>query len=75
MIKTYSGLKGLTVLLFFVAGIILLASLFFWGVTKAAELLLPFLSIVSYVLIILFCVVVLPLSLVKKMRLDLANMP
>ncbi len=60
-------------LLFFVAGIILLASLFFWGVTKAAELLLPFLSIVSYVLIILFCVVVLPLSLVKKMRLDLSK--
>lgn len=68
MVKIYTGFKGFTVFLFFIAGIILLSLVFFWGVTKAAELLLPLLSIVSAILIIVFVCCVLPLSYFKKLR-------
>jgi len=68
MIKIYSGLKGFTVFLFFIAGLILLLLVFFWGVTKAAECLLPLLGIVSGILIIVFLCGVLPLSFFKKLR-------
>ncbi len=73
MIKIYSGFKGFTVVLFFIAGVALLALVFFWGVGKAAELLLPLLSIVSAILIIVFLCGILPLSLFKKLRPDLCR--
>ncbi|MEI7998522.1 MAG: hypothetical protein WCH62_03340 [Candidatus Omnitrophota bacterium] len=73
MIKVFSGFKGLSVVLFFIAGIVLLASLFFWGVTKAAELLLPFLSTVSGVLIVVFLCCLLPLTFIKNLRPSLSR--
>jgi len=68
MIKIYGGLKGFTVLLFFFAGIVLLSLVFFWGITKAAELLLPLLAGASGILVIVFLCGVLPLSGVKNLR-------
>ncbi|MBF0503510.1 MAG: hypothetical protein HQL14_00260 [Candidatus Omnitrophica bacterium] len=68
MIKMYSGLKGIGVFLFFIAGIVFIGLVFFWGVAKAAELVLPFLGIVSAILILLFLCFVLPLSFIKKYR-------
>ncbi len=68
MIKVYGGLKGLAVFLFFVAGLIFILLVFIWGVTKAAGLLLPILSVISAILIVVFLGCVLPLSFVKKLR-------
>ena len=48
MMKVYSGIKGLVVLLFLAAGLILFFSVFFWGIAKAAELLLPLLTVLAY---------------------------
>lgn len=73
MIKTYSGLKGLTVILLLLTGVVLVASFFFWGITKASEFLLPSLSVVSYALIVLFLLCVWPLSFMKKLRPDLSR--
>ncbi len=68
MIKVYSGFKGFTVFLFFVAAIVLLGALFFWGVTKASQLLLPFLSVVSYALIVVFLIFIFPFSYNQKFK-------
>lgn len=72
MIKAYSGLKGFTVFLFFIAGAVLFLSIFFWGIAKAAELLLPLLIVVSYLLIIVFLLVILPATFFKDLRPSLS---
>jgi|GEM_PF-2504010 len=68
MIKVYTGLKGNLVFLFFIAGTVLFLSVFFWGITKAIQLLLPLLIILSYALIIIFLLVILPATLLKNLR-------
>ncbi len=72
MIKVYTGLKGFAVSLFFIAGVVLFLSIFFWGITKAVELLLPLLLVLSYALIILFVLGILPASFLKNLRPSLA---
>jgi len=72
MIKVYSGLKGLTVFLFFIAGVVLVISIFIWGLAKAAELMLPFLIVLSYLLIAVFLLVILPATFFKDLRRSLA---
>jgi len=72
MIKVYTGIKGFAVSLFFIAGSILLFSVFFWGITKATELLLPLLIVLSYLLIIVFVLGVLPATYLKQLRPRLA---
>jgi hypothetical protein len=68
MIKVYSGIKGFVVVLFFIAGAILFLSIFFWGITKAIQLLLPLLIVLPYLLIIVFLLGVLPATCFKKLR-------
>ncbi len=68
MIKVYTGLKGSMILLFFIAGVVLFLSIFFWGITKAIELLLPMLIVVSYLLIIIFLLGILPATFLKNLR-------
>ena len=68
MIKVHTGLKGLMISFFFIAGVVLFLSIFFWGITKAAELLLPLLIAVSYLLIIVFLFGVLPATFFKDLR-------
>lgn len=68
MIKVYTGLKGFAVPLFFIAGVVLFLSIFFWGITKAIELLLPLLIVVSYLLIIVFLLGILPATFFKNLR-------
>jgi len=72
MIKVYTGLKGFAVSLFFIAGVILFLSIFFWGIGKAAQLLLPLLIVLSYLLIIVFLLGILPATFVKHLRPKLA---
>jgi len=68
MIKIYTGLKGNLIFLFFIAGLILFLSIFFYGVTKAIQLLLPLLIVLSYLLIIVFLLVILPATFLKNLR-------
>jgi len=68
MIKVYTGLKGNVIFLFFMAGAVLFLSIFFWGITKAIQLLLPLLIVVSYFLIIVFLLVILPATFFKNLR-------
>jgi hypothetical protein len=68
MIKVYTGIKGSAVALFFIAGVVLLLSIFFWGIAKAAGLLLPLLIILSYLLIIVFVLGILPATFFKNLR-------
>ena len=68
MIKVYSGIKGFAVSLFLIAGIILFFSVFFWGISKAAELFLPLLTVLSYLLIIVFVLGILPASFSRDLR-------
>ncbi len=68
MIKVYTGLKGFAGPLFFIAGVVLFLSIFFFGVAKAIELLLPFLIVVSYLLIIVFLLGILLATFLKDLR-------
>jgi len=68
MIKVYTGLKGFAVFLFFIAGVVLFLSVFFYGVAKAAQLLLPLLIVISYLLIVVFLLGVLPAAFFKILR-------
>jgi hypothetical protein len=68
MIKVYTGLKGFTVFLFFIGGLVLFLSIFFWGIAKAVQLLLPLLILLSYVLIIVFLLGILPATFFKDLR-------
>jgi hypothetical protein len=68
MIKVYTGLKGFMILLFFVAGVVLFLSIFFWGIGKAVQLLLPLLIVLSYLLIIVFLLGILPATYFKDLR-------
>jgi hypothetical protein len=68
MIKTYTGIKGFTVSFFFMAGLILILSVFFWGITKAVELFLPILIVLSYLLIVIFLLGFLPATFFKDLR-------
>jgi hypothetical protein len=68
MIKVYTGFRGLAFFLFFVAAVVLIGSVFFWGFTKAIGLLLPFLVFLSYLLIAVFVIVFLPATLIKTLR-------
>jgi hypothetical protein len=72
MIKVYTGLKGFAVSLFILAGIILLFSILFWGLTKAIELLLPLLIVLSYLLIFVFVFGILPATFLKNLRPSLS---
>jgi hypothetical protein len=66
--KVYTGLKGFTIFLFLIAGVALFLSIFFWGFTKAVQLLLPLLIVVSYLLIIVFLFGFLPATFFKNLR-------
>ena len=68
MIKVYTGLKGFAISLFFIAGLVLFLSVFFWGISKATQLLLPVLIVVSYLLIIIFSLGILPATFFKDLR-------
>jgi hypothetical protein len=68
MIKVYTGLKGFAVFLFFMAGMVLFLSIFSWGIAKAAQLLLPLLTVLAYMLVAIFVLGVLPASLFKNVR-------
>ncbi len=68
MIKVYTGLKGFTISFFFIAGVVLFLSIFFYGVAKAAQLLLPLLIVLSYLLIIVFLLGILPATFFKDLR-------
>ena len=68
MIKVYTGLKGFAVSLFFIAGVVLFVSIFFYGVAKAIQLLLPLLIVLSYLLIIVFLLGILPATFFKDLR-------
>jgi hypothetical protein len=68
MIKVYTGLKGFAFPLFLIAGVVLFLSIFFWGFTKAIELLLPLLIVISYLLIIIFLLGFLPATFIKDLR-------
>ncbi len=57
--------------LFFIAGIFLFISIFFWGVTKAIEFISPLLIILSYALIIVFLLGILPATFFKPLRSSL----
>ena len=72
MMKVYSGIKGLVVLLFLAAGLILFFSVFFWGIAKAAELLLPLLTVLAYLLIVVFVLGILPAAYFRNLRPTLA---
>ena len=67
MNKIPSVLKSFTVFLFLIAGILLLWAIFFWGVTKSCELLLPLLIKICAVLIMVFLFCILPLSFFNKL--------
>ena len=72
MIKVYTGLKGLAVTLFFIAGVVLFISIFFWGMAKVIQFFLPLLIVASYLLIFIFLVVILPATFFKQLRPSLA---
>lgn len=66
MIKVYTGLKGFAVSLFFIAGVVLFFSILLWGFSKAIELILPILIVLSYLLIIVFLFGILPATFSSK---------
>ena len=68
MIKVYTGIKGYVVTLFFMAGVVLFLSIFFWGMTKAIQLILPLLIILSYLLIVVFLLGILPATFLENLR-------
>jgi len=68
MIKVYTGAKSLAVLFLFIIGMLLFLSVFFWGIAKVIQLFLPLLIVVSYLLIIVFLLGVLPATFLKKVR-------
>ena len=68
MIKVYSGFKSWWIIALFLIGFFLLLHIFSWGMSSLVGLLLPALVILSYLLISIFLVVVLPLTLFKTMR-------
>ena len=68
MIKLYTGLKGFAVSLFFIAGVVLFFFIFSYGVAKAIQLLLPLLIVLSYLLIIVFLLGILPAAFFKDLR-------
>jgi len=72
LIKVYTGLKGSLIFLFFIAGLVLFLSIFFWGITQAARLLLPLLIALSYLLIVVFLFGILPATFFKDLRPSLA---
>ena len=72
MIKVYSGIKGLVIVLFLVASLVLMFSIVFWGIAKAGQLLLPLLIVLSYLLIVGFMFVLLPAAVFKNLRPSLA---
>jgi len=71
MIKIYTGLKGNLIFLFFIGGLLLFLSIFFLGIAKAIQLLLPLLIVVSYALIIVFLLIILPATFFKNLRPNL----
>ena len=73
MIRVYTGKKSLALFLALLAGTFLLLSLFFWGVTRIIQLFLPLLVCLSYLLIIIFVLGVLPLTSLKYMRPSLCK--
>ena len=68
MIKVHTELKGFANPLFFMVGVILFLSIFFWGITEVIELCLPLLIVVSYLLIIVFLFGLLPATYFKDLR-------
>ncbi len=68
MIKVYTGVKGFAISLFFIAGLVVFISIFYWGIAKAAELFLPLLTVAAYAMIIIFVLVMLPAAFVKNLR-------
>ena len=72
MIKVYTGLKGSLITFFFIAAVILILSIFIWGMEKAVQLLLPLLVLLAYAIIVVFVFGVLPASFLKDMRPKLA---
>ena len=68
MIKIYSGLKGLAVLLSVLAAVIIVLSMFSWGIANVIQLLLPLLIVLSYLLIAIFLLGILPATFFKKLR-------
>ena len=58
----------MALVLLFTAGVIFLLSLFFWGISSVIQLFLPLLIILSYLLIIVFLLGVLPSTYFKYMR-------
>ncbi len=54
--------------LFLIAGVAFFLAIFFWGITKAIELLLPLLIVLSYLLISIFLLVFLPMTFIKNLR-------
>jgi len=68
MIKVYTGSKGYAIFLFFIAGMVLFLSIFFYGLAKAVQLLLPLLIVLSYLLIIVFLLGILPATFLKDLR-------
>lgn len=73
MLKVYSGTKGFSAVLFLIGGIVVVSLLLIWGITKAAQFLLPSLTFISNALIILFLLCVLPVSYFKQLRLRLSR--
>lgn len=68
MIKVYSGFKGFAFLLFLIAAVVLCVSIFFWGMAKAIQLLLPLVIVLSYLLVSVFVLAILPAAFLKNLR-------
>jgi len=68
MIKVYTGFRGLLTALFFLAGVALVISFFFWGITTVIRLILPVLIVGSYALIAVFILGILPATFAKHLR-------
>jgi len=68
MIKVYTGLKGFAYSFFFIAGLVLVISILFWGITNVIQLFLPLLIVLSYLLVIVFVFGFLPATLSREMR-------
>ncbi len=68
MIKVYSGVKGLTVMILIFVGISILWSVFIWGATQVSYVVMPLLQVVAGVLLAICVFGFMPLSLVKNMR-------
>jgi hypothetical protein len=73
MIRVYNGPGAGMVFFFFLAGLILFVSIFTWGMATAIQLLLPLLIVLSYALIVVFVLGILPASLFKDLRPSLIS--